>query len=729
MIALSKLAMTDSAPEPLSAARQKAAAILVSTTRYAGSALFRALARRLAEELSLPACAIAELVEGDPAKLRLKTHALWADGKFVEDFDYALAGSIGEPALRERRSWHTTAVAREFPHDDLLATLDASEFLAIPLFSIRGKGIGLLVAGLDAKASAPSSLSLYSLQSLLERVGTRAAVELEQIKAECRLEFDERWLRSVIESNSEVTAVLNPNGELQFASRAWETATGHRPDELVGLSLLRFVHPDDHTITNGLLTELFFQHRPSSSLVCRLQHRTGQWLDFELHGHVLVDSPLRNQVVIRGRPLAHRAGANQPPAHRQRLECLGSAVGLVAHDFRNLLTPILTYARTARMALPEEHPIQANLDAIIKSALQADQLTNQILLFAHPEPILRSAYPAICLPHIVTDALPLLRVSIPKQIELRTRFSSENGLVNADTAQIHQLLLNLCVNAAQALEGKAGGWIEVATRHATVDAEMARQNPGLNCGRHIVLSVEDNGQGMDDNTQRRAFDPFFTTKAPGHGTGLGLAAVRDIVQRHSGIILVRSRPEQGTTFEIFFPAIEMSGALTSTSTSMATATSSTETVPTATAATTAPIPSGPSLESGLRGLRILLVDDEEPLLFLLKRALTQCGAEVTARTCAKAALEYLRENRVPFDAVVTDLNMPEFNGHDFAREIRQLDALIRIVVMTGYCRSSVARAIEAIGNTVVIDKSVDAAEFGNTVSAALRDTGSAGSTD
>lgn len=352
----------------------------------------------------------------------------------------------------------------------------------------------------------------------------------------------------------------------------------------------------------------------------------------------------------------------------QRLESVGQLAAGIAHDFNNILTAITGNAKLALADLPADHPVQQNLAEIQKASLRATQLVRQILTFGRQESPKRQV---IKLAPVVEEALKLLRAALRAGIEIRAHF--EDGLpdVFADSTQIHQVVMNLATNAADAMAKQSVGILEVRSEPVIVDAGLARTMPALHEGSYVRLSIRDSGCGMDRATTARIFEPFYTTKPLGEGTGLGLSVVHGIMKTHGGAITVYSEVGKGTVFQLYLPAAPEA------------------------AADTRPLPTQGDLRG--HGERVLYVDDEEPLVFLMTRMLTQLGYNVTGYTEPQKALETFRSGPQDFDVVVSDLSMPQMSGIDLAREILQTRPGMPILIASGYIRPEDNEGVRSLG--------------------------------
>jgi PAS domain S-box-containing protein len=338
----------------------------------------------------------------------------------------------------------------------------------------------------------------------------------------------------------------------------------------------------------------------------------------------------------------------------QKMESLGTLAGGIAHDFNNILLAIGGNTRMAIDDLPVDHPIQQSLAEIAKAGARASSLVRQILAFSRRQTPDRKR---IALQPVIEEALALLRATLPARIEIRSGFPADLPAIAADSTQLHQVIMNLCTNAARAM-GEQGGVLEVTAKPFQVSGEFIADLAKLRQGNYVRLSVSDTGCGMDAATKERIFDPFFTTQAPGQGTGLGLSVVHGIMKDHEGSITVYSEPGKGTIFRLYFPA----GPPTVEKTLAAAA---------------------PAQGSGKH---LLYVDDEESLVLLATRSLGRMGYRVTGHTDPARALQVFRENPMQFGAVITDLSMPGMSGTELARHMLAIRPDIPLVMTSGYIR-------------------------------------------
>ena len=390
---------------------------------------------------------------------------------------------------------------------------------------------------------------------------------------------------------------------------------------------------------------------------------------------------------------SQRRELEQRLADAQKLESIGTLASGIAHDFNNLLPAILGHAALASEQLPPDHPARAGLEQIRRASLRARGLVQQILTYTRSAPQRREV---LALAPLVQEAVALLRAALPAGARLVTQLPEERLCVDGDATQLHQVLVNLCTNAAQALvqgQGRIEVGLEPLADREAPDAALPAWAPGLppslpaSRAGWLHLWVRDDGQGMDDATQRRIFEPFFTTKPVGQGTGLGLAVVHGIVKSHGGSITVDSAPGQGSTFHLWLPRVaEPAG-------------------PGLAAPGTLPPAQG-------QGERVLYVDDDEVVSVMVEQLLRRLGYRVRAFGQAQAALEALQQAPGEVDIVVTDYNMPGLSGLDVARAVAALRPGLPVIISSGYIDAALEQSARDAGVRALVSKARTLEELG-----------------
>ncbi|TFG93215.1 MAG: PAS domain S-box protein, partial [Syntrophobacterales bacterium] len=306
----------------------------------------------------------------------------------------------------------------------------------------------------------------------------------------------------------------------------------------------------------------------------------------------------------------------------QKMEAIGTLAGGITHDFNNILGAIIGYTELALIETEKGTKIREYLEEAVRAENRAKDLVHQILTFSRQAAIEKKP---VLIASVITEALKLMKASLPATIDIKTHIEKEIGTVKADFTQIHQVVMNLCSNAAQAMS-EDGGTLEVSLTPLEVDSLFADQYPGMHPGSYVRFTVSDTGCGMTADVMERIFDPYFTTKEKGEGTGLGLSMAHGIVGRYDGVITVESEPERGTTFHVYLPRISQEAEKREIKRALATGCE-----------------------------RILFVDDEPSLTDIGKQILEHLGYQVTARTSSTEALELFRSQPDQFDIVITDM--------------------------------------------------------------------------
>lgn len=366
----------------------------------------------------------------------------------------------------------------------------------------------------------------------------------------------------------------------------------------------------------------------------------------------------------------------------QKMDSLGTLAGGIAHEFNNILGAMLGYVEIAKEDATGNSPVLESLDKILKLGIRARDIVRQILSFSRKEKQKKQLFQ----PHrLIAEELKVLRATIPATVKIRHSLDETAGTVLGDQTQIQQVVMNICANAAHAMEEK-GGVLDLSLSGVVLDAEDAKSYSDLEPGEYIQLTVSDTGTGIDADIIDKIFDPFFTTKGVGKGTGMGLSVVHGIVKNHGGAISVSSRAGQGAIFTVLLPKADgMSGK----------------------ASLSKPVPTG--TES------ILIVDDEEHMAFPQKKILERLGYRVSAMTSSLDALALFKKNPQRYDLVITDLTMPNLTGDRLASEITAIRPDLPVILATGYTDAMDSQKIQQSGIAAFISKPFTTQDLARTV--------------
>jgi len=351
----------------------------------------------------------------------------------------------------------------------------------------------------------------------------------------------------------------------------------------------------------------------------------------------------------------------------QKMEAIGTLAGGIAHDFNNILAAIMGYTEMTLLRQPVDgdQETRQNLDKILKASKRARDLVNQILTFSRQR---QQEVSTVAIGPIIKEGLSLLRASLPRQIEIVRKISTELDTIRADPTQVHQILMNLCTNAAHAMED-TGGSLTVRLENDTVTKGEKSYAAGVSEGKYVKLSVEDTGQGIDKDVIGRIFDPYFTTKKPGKGTGMGLAVIHGIVKSYNGAIIVDSTKGVGTRFEVFFPVAEKAVDRRDDK----------------------------DEKTPMGKANILYVDDEDFLVELASQMLEKLENNVVATDNPQRALEIFKEDPYRFDLLITDMTMPHMNGIQLARAVRKIRKDFPVIICTGFSEQINGESAQEMG--------------------------------
>lgn len=519
----------------------------------------------------------------------------------------------------------------------------------------------------------------------------------EARQAQRELARQELQLRTIVDSMAEGILVMDARGVMLSVNPAAETILGIRRQEVVGRRMRTDwecrdadglpVPPERYPIFRTLKTGISVD-----AFELSLQHPSGRRSWLAINSRVLVRGTTGEieQVIATFTDITARREAEQ---QRQQLEeqlrrseslrALGTLAGGVAHDFNNLLASMLGNADLSLAMLPADHPAAENSREIAAAAKRGAELVRRILSFSRPHstgqhPVLLSA--------VVEEAARVVTRTLPPTVQLHWQAEPDEQPVMGDRTQLHQAIVNLCTNAAHAME-TSGGRVEVTLGSVTSPAEQVPAGTGIPAGPTMRLRVRDTGCGMDAETIARIFEPFFTTKGPGRGTGLGMAIVNSVVQAHGGHITVESAPGRGTTVEVLLPALVARVV---------------RELP--------PMEEAPLTPVG-GGQRVLVVDDDSAVLRLTATALGRAGFRVTALGNPTEAWGRFSADPAAFDVLVTDLSMPEQSGVDLALAIRAVRPDLPVIIVTGYGPTAEQLLAKAEGKFPVLPKPFAVAEL------------------
>ncbi len=489
----------------------------------------------------------------------------------------------------------------------------------------------------------------------------------ERKRAEEALRRSEARFRAIVENSNDGIIFIDANGIINYRSPSFKHINGFNNEERLGRSLFEIVHPDDVEMMTHTWNQILLHPEIIHKAEYRIRHQNGTWIWIETIAQNLLDNPNVQAVIFASHDITEHKRAEEVRnrleaqlLQAQKMEAIGRLAGGIAHDFNNILVPIIGYSDLILMNLAPGDESYADLQYIRKSAERAAELTRQILAFSRKQVL---EMRTVDLNALINDFQSMIQRLIGEHIELQTVLNPALDRVKADSGQLEQVLLNLAVNARDAM--LHGGKLTFETDNVYLDATYIEQyGDALIPGHYIMLAVRDTGHGIDTTIQPHIFEPFFTTKEPGKGTGLGLATVFGIIKQHGGSIWLYSEPGKGSTFKIYLPRTEAPLALLEPDPIQHASPDGTET--------------------------ILVVEDEIIVRKLVCETLVAHGYTVIESLSSSDSLKRVAEHTETIDMLLTDVIMPEMNGYELYQHIVLLHKDIKVLYMSGYTYEVIA---------------------------------------
>jgi PAS domain S-box-containing protein len=462
------------------------------------------------------------------------------------------------------------------------------------------------------------------------------------------------YFQSLIERARDLITVVDEHGLVLYQSPATAHILGVPPDELLGRSLFELLNSADVRVVEKMLLKLFVGQDEESGGQIDLAHKDGTMRTLEVVASRIPSVAGRRRAVLNSRDITERRRAENELRQAQRMDAIGRLAGGIAHDFSNVLTVVTVACEKMRdAAIGGRVADLAQIDAILRNCGRAASLTRQLLAFSRqqtlaPEPLDLGA--------LVGSTGQLLRQLIGEDIVLGLDIAPGLRPIEADRVQIEQVLMNLAINARDAME--SGGALQISLRNVDISEAFAQMHPPMPPGPYVLLEVSDTGYGMTDVIRARAFEPFFTTKAARNGTGLGLSTVYGIVKQSGGYIWIDSEPGRGATFSIYLAPVDAIPAV--------------------------PVPKAQSVKGPVRAATILLTEDEDDVRSLLYDMLCASGYTVLEAQDSKDALARADAYQGTIDLLLTDVVMPGGTGRTLARAMAERRPNLKVLYMSGY---------------------------------------------
>jgi PAS domain S-box-containing protein len=498
-------------------------------------------------------------------------------------------------------------------------------------------------------------------RTLLAVVSCIAGIAYENILyTQTIQELAEDRYRRLVESANDGIAFMDADGRFTYVNRVLLEILGYGEDEILGKEFWQFMSPGSLDLSMKVFWE-GKKGKDARNVELNVDRKNGTSNPFEGNivplfeeGRFVGGFAILRDITQRKQAEEALRKSERQIRETQRIEAIGRLAGGVAHDFNNLLTLIIGHCDLAVSGLPEDAAARVDIDAIRKAGERAASLTARLLAFSRKQTLRLNV---LDLNTVLRDTASMLRRLIGEDVSLEMAYAAERRRVLADPTHIGQVIMNLAVNARDAMPG--GGRLKISAQAVDLDEAYCAANPEAHPGQHVCVSVEDDGVGMDGTTLKRIFEPFFTTKRPGEGTGLGLSMVYGTIKQHRGWVDVKSAPGEGSTFKFFLPVLPEDEAVEDPGRAL------------------------PDKEPG-GGERVLVVEDELALREFAARVLVANGYKVLTARNVQEAMEIFGREEGAFHLVFSDVVLPDGSGVDLVGDIMEHRPGIRVLLSSGY---------------------------------------------
>ncbi len=457
----------------------------------------------------------------------------------------------------------------------------------------------------------------------------------------------------LIQNLSDVITVVAVDGTMLYHSPSIERVAGYQPSELLGKSFLSLIHPEDEPAVRAALERLTLNVGSAAPPEYRFRRKDGTWVWLESVGNNLLNDVAVGGIVVTSRDVTGRRGLEEQVRQSQKMEAVGRLAGGIAHDFNNLLMVIQGYAEIVLQEDSAGPAVRKSVETIVRTTESAASLTRQLLSFSRRHVF---SSQVLDLNSLVNRMSEMLLGVLRDEMEFAVKLDPDAGCINADPGQVEQVIMNLVVNARDAMA--RGGKLTLETAAFGPAAVRARRPSGLPVGDYVMLSVTDSGVGMDADTQSRIFEPFFTTKSKDEGTGLGLSVVYNIVRASGGHVCVTSELGRGSTFQVFFPRVAAASKLQ--------------------------LPEPPAQGSRVGVETILVAEDQPDLRWMICQFLQELGYSVLEAKDGGDAVALAEQYKGAIDVLLTDIVMPRLRGSEVARRLLASRPAMKVIFMSGY---------------------------------------------
>ncbi len=618
--------------------------LVAGTATVTGEAFFPALVRHLAAALGARYALVSECMNASGSRVR--SLAYWKDNAWHRNFEYDVKDTACEAVLGEAKMcYYPEHVQELFPKELDLVRIQAASYLGVPLFDSDGKPLGHMYVIDDKPLSNPDRA-----KSIISIFAARAAMEIQRKRAEDHISRQ----TALLDKAHDAILVRDMDDRILFWNEGAERLYGWKAEEAAGRTMSALLFHEGET---QQMVEPIAVLEEKAAWTGELRHRTKAGKEIIVQSRwtlVRDDNGVPQSILTINTDITEKKQFELNFLRAQRIESIGTLAGGVAHDLNNVLTPIMLAVETLQLK-PVDDTTRSLLTMIESNAKRGADMANQVLTFARGAEGDRSLLDPR---RLIKEVERIVQATFPASIQMRTKFARGLAQVMGNATQLHQVLLNLCVNSRDAMP--RGGVLSISAENITLDENYTRMRPDAAPGMYVAITVSDTGSGIPPDVIERVFEPFFTTKEVGKGTGLGLATVAGIVKGHGGFVDVTSQVGKGSAFRVFLP--------------------------------TAPAPQvtreeeRKSLPNG-HGELILIVDDEQSIREMTGSTLEAYGYRVMLASDGTEALSLYAKHGEDISVVLTDMMMPYMDGPALIRALEKMNPGVNIVASSGMAGS------------------------------------------
>lgn len=542
----------------------------------------------------------------------------------------------------EYEGWDVRSIPRR------LKDVGIQVWVSQPLETSEGFAGILLLASKDAHKLDEKQMNLLSI------FVSQINVALDNARLFEKLNESRQLYADLYEHSPDMYHIIDRNGTIVSCNQTEVGVLGYSKDELIGSNVAMLYVPEDHEQLRQRLTAIFEKGENLSGVEERVRKKDGTIVNVSVNTSLMYENghPIKVRVVMRD--ITETKMMHEKLLQVQRIDSLGNLAGGIAHDFNNILVSILSAASIMKRKMKPDDPWYEYIDMIEAASRRGGALTRQLLTFARQS---TASFHPVDVNEVVRETIRLMERSLDKSVRLSSNLTDDFVIVEGDERQLQQVLMNLILNARDAMP--KGGKITISTSIEDLQRDTL-PTPLASEGRHVVLTVRDTGIGMEQDTLQKIFEPFFTTKEPGKGTGLGLSVVYGIVNKHKGFVTVDSEVGRGSVFNVFIPYFDFD------------------------ISRRAKVEKPKRIRVDGGDERILVIEDETPVGRMIRDMLRDLGYSITVHNSGEEGLRELRRNSTSYHLVILDLNMPNISGREVLTKLREFDKTLPVIISTGY---------------------------------------------